>query len=282
MPRIKIRAGLLGLLALLALSAFSAAPAFAEGGPFCHHRNNSKEGEGARITEAEPEEIAGHGGEQVLTGKAVLMTLNVVAKQAQIKGILYNNADQCQAKVSITYEGLSVLGQETKCNVQVNSNNVVKLYGHQAWKWNGEKKQLEEKSQALQHRDWIFTPVELQQGATGLPTGTFAALTFTNKTGQTCPFNGVTQLVVEGSATVYGYAAQRGVENQNLGEWDEAEELVSTGGEGSQHFWNGTQFIGVQTGLKFGEAAKYKGKLEVNTIGKQGKTPPQEVAYFES
>lgn len=282
MSMLKLRSGLLGLLAMLALGAFSAAPAFAVGGPFCHHREVGGEDEG-KITEAHPEEVAGHGGVQRLEGTVGGMGLTIESEQAQVKGIIYNNADQCQAKVAITYSEPKIAALPT-CEVKINSNNVVKLYGHQAWKWNGTTKQLEEKKQELQHRDWIFLPVELQQGAKELPTGTpFATITITSKAGQKCPSTVIlTQAKVNGSATVAGYALQRGKENQNLGEWDEAEELRSTGGEGEQHFWNGSQFIGVKTGLTFGApAAKYIGAFEINTIGKQEKTPPQEIAYFE-
>jgi len=279
MSVLKLRAGLLGLLAILLLGAFSAAPAFAVGGPFCWHREKGEKTKGARITEAEPEEIAGHGGEQQLAGNGLL----IESKGAQVKGIIYNNPDQCQAKVSIKYqEPIVIVGAEKNCEVKVNGNNVVKLFGHQAWKWDGTKKQLEEKEQKLQHRDWIFLPVELQQGATGLPKEqTFASLTITKKNNETC-LPAINQLPVTGSATVAGFAnPQISKENQNLGEWGLVEELRSTGGEGAQHFWNGKEFIGVQTGLKFNGAAKYRGIFEINTIGKQEKTPPQEIAYFE-
>jgi len=282
MSVLKLRAGLLGLLAILLLGAFSAAPALAEGGPFCWHRNNSKEVKGFKITEAEPEEIAGHGGAQRLEGTVGKTPIVIESEQAQVKGIIYNNPDQCQSKVVITYSTPKIVGAPN-CEVKINGNNIVKLYGHQAWKWNGTKTQLEEKKQELQHRDWIFLPVELQQGATGLPTGTpFATITITSKPKVECLL-AMPQVKVEGSATVAGFGnPQKSKENQNLGEWGLVEELRSTGGEGAQHFWNGTRFVGVQTGLTFGGApAKYVGAFETNTIGKQEKTPPQEIAYFE-
>jgi hypothetical protein len=280
----KLRVGLLGLLAIVLLGAFSAAPALAEGGPYCWHRNNPKEEKGFKITGQEPEEIAGHSvSAQRLEGTIGGTAIAIESTQAQVKGILYNNPDQCQAKVSITYNNPVLVGFEKTCEVKVNGNNVVKLFGHQAWKWDGTTKQLEEKKQELQHRDWIFLPVELQQGATGLPTGTpFAAITITSKPGFTCLLT-VNQRPVEGSATVAGFAnPQISKEDQKIGTWGLVEELVSLGGEGAQHFWNGTKFIGVQTGLTFGGLpATYTGRFQVNPIGKQGKTPPQEIAYFE-
>jgi hypothetical protein len=278
----KLRVGLLGLLAVVLLGAFSAAPALAEGGPYCWHREIGEKLKGSKITEAAPEEIAGSGDAQRfeirIAGQAIIMD----SEKVQVKGIIYNNLDQCQAKVSLTYSEPKLEGFEKTCEVKINGTNVVKLFGHQAWKWNGTKVQLEEKSQALQHRDWIFLPVELQQGATGLPTGTLEAITITSKPGFTCLL-AMPQVKVEGSATVEGFAnPQKTLGDQNLGEFAVVEELRSLGGEGAQHFWNGTRFVGVQTGLKFGgEPAKYVGKFEVNPIGKQGKTPPQEIAYFE-
>jgi hypothetical protein len=273
---IKMRAGLLGLVAMLMLGAFSAAPAFAEGGPFCHHRAVGEEGNGAKITEAAPEQVLGEGLGQKLTGKVLGLATVINAVSAEVKGVLYNNPDQCQSKITITYHELSVEGMPD-CVVTVNSNNTVKLYGHQAWKWNGTKTQLEEKSQALQHRDWIFLPVELPQGATGLPTGEtpYATITLTNKSEkEPCAIKGFTQEPVTGSATAE-------VGKQALKEWSLNEEQITRGGAEKQHFWNGAAFIGVETGLKFaGTAAKYEGVFKVKTIGRQGGAA-QEVAYFE-
>jgi hypothetical protein len=283
MSMLKLRVGLLGLLAIVLLGALSAAPALAVGGPYCWHRGiGETESKGLKITGQEPEEIAGRGGVQRLEGKIGGAEVTIESEQVQVKGILYNNPDQCQAKVSLSYSEPKVAGAPN-CEVKINGNNVVKLYGHQAWKWDGTQKQLEEKPQTLQHRDWIFLPVELQQGATGLPTGTpFTTITITSKPKVMCLLT-TNQMKVEGSATAAGFInPQKIKEDQKLGTFGTVEEIRTTGGEGAQHFWNGSNFIGVQTGLKFGpEPAKYRGTIEVNPIGKQGKTPPQEIAYFE-
>jgi hypothetical protein len=278
----KLRVGLLGLLAVVLLGAFSAAPALAEGGPYCWHRGiGETESKGLKITGQEPEEIAGRGGKQRLAGPLGIV---LESEQVQVKGILYNNPDQCQAKVILTYSTPKVVG-EPNCEVKLNGNNIVKLFGHQAWKWDGTAAQLLEKPQMLQHRDWIFLPVELQQGATTLPTGTpFTTITITSKSEkEKCnPLFLLSQAKVEGSATAAGFInPQKTIEDQKIGTFGTVEEIRVTGGEGAQHFWNGTKFIGVQTGLKFIEPSKYTGTLEVNPIGKQGKTPPQEIAYFE-
>jgi hypothetical protein len=277
----KLRVGLLGLLATVLLGAFSAAPALAVGGPYCWHRGiGEKESKGLKITGQEPEEIAGRGGGQ----RFEFLGLVLESEGVQVKGIIYNNPDQCQVKITLTYREQKVVGNPN-CEVKINGNNVVKMYGHQAWKWNGTKTQLGETKQELQHRDWIFLPVELQQGATGLPTGTqLETITITSKSGLKCsPLFVMNQTKVAGSATVAGFANPQTLkEDQKLGTFGRVEELQTTGGEGAQHFWNGTQFIGVQTGLTFGEqASKYTGAFEINPIGRQGKAPPQEIAYFE-
>ncbi len=262
---IKMRAGLLGVLALMLLGAFSAAPALAEGGPYCHHRPLGGEGEGELIKEATPEQIFGEGGLQKLEGGGV----TVESEKAQVKGVIYNNPDQCQVKIEIQYQNPKTASPH--CHVVVGTNNIVKIYGHQVWKWNGEPKQLEPAEQKNQVRDWLFLPKELQQGANGLPAAsTFAIVTFTSE-GGTCLLAGKDP--VEGSVTAEAVPYQLGV-------WRTTEEQNVAGGAGKQHFWNGTAFKGFETGLTFLGAAKLEGKFSVKTIGRQ-QNAPQELAYFE-
>jgi hypothetical protein len=272
---IKLRAGLLGLLAMLLLGSYAAAPAFAEGGPFCHHRPLKGEGEGDRIKAQTPEQVLGEGREQFLVGKLGTTEITIKALSAQVKGIIYNNEDQCQTKVEIQYHELSVINFPG-CIVKLNSNNIVKLFGHQVWKWNGTKEQLVENPQAHQVRDWLFLPTELQQGATGLPTpaGTYTNITFRNRSGKEGCILASVQNPVTGSATVQALPYQ-------LGTWNTTEEQIATGGEGKQHFWNGKEFIGFETGLFFAaEPAKYEGSFNIKTTGRQQEAP-QEIAYFE-
>jgi hypothetical protein len=94
----KLRVGLLGLLAIVLLGAFSAAPALAVGGPYCWHREKGEKLKGSKITEAEPEEIAGRGGAQRFEGKLGGSPITMELEQVQVKGVIYNNPDQCQAK----------------------------------------------------------------------------------------------------------------------------------------------------------------------------------------
>ncbi len=100
---IKLRAGLLGLLAVLLLGSYTASSAFAKGGPFCHHRNSSAEGNGELIKAQTPEIIGGKGGLQVLSGKVLGMEIKQEAQSVTMTGNLYNNAQQCQAKVELVF-----------------------------------------------------------------------------------------------------------------------------------------------------------------------------------
>jgi hypothetical protein len=273
---IKFRAGLLGVCALLLLGAYSAAPAFAVGGPFCHERKagETENEEGKLIPASAPEQVAGEGGEQKLAGKIGGAEVVLTSPSTQVKGIIYNNADQCQVKILIDYGTVSVVGAPN-CNVTVNSNNSIKIYGHQVWKWNGTKEQLEEKSPLAQVRDWLFLPFELPEGATELPKSTipYATITLTSNKNGTCLLASK-QLPVEGSTTVLAAP-------YTLGKWAATEEQIATGGEGKQQFWNGKALIGFETGLKFNSAAsKYEGITKVKTTGRQQEAP-QEIAYFE-
>jgi hypothetical protein len=285
----KLRAGLMVALgAMMLLGSLSATPAFAEGGPFCHEREAGGKGEGKLISESSPEQIQGTGGVQKLVGKVLGLSLELESQQAQVKGIIYDNEDQCQIKVLIDYGTPKVVtpSNDAGCEVKINTQNSVKLFGHQAWKWNGEKKQLEEPVQkAIQHRDWIFLPVELQQGATGLPKTETPFATITLKGSTECAVPG--EFPVSGSASAEGFKLTGGKEpKQELEEFGTEEEVTTSlnGGAGPQHFWNGSAFIGVQTGLFIGttkEAAKYKGAYTIKPIGRQQGVAAQEIGYFE-
>lgn len=267
----RVRATLLGLMALLIVGSYAASSAYAEGGPFCHHRALNGEGEGELIKGASPEQVKGSGGEQKLAGEVAGGKVELLAGTLQIKGITYNNADQCQAKVELEYSKLSVV-EQPNCSYKINTNNVVKLYGHRAWKWNGEASQLTVKPQSsVQFPDWIFTPVELAPGAEVLPSGTYAVITFS---GASCLENGI-------KATVTGSVTAETIPS-GIGKWSVEEEQIIKGGKAKQHFWTGTKFVGVETGLLLGGvAASYNGAAKVGTAGK-GAEARQEIGLFES
>jgi hypothetical protein len=122
-----------------------------------------------------------------------------------------------------------------------------------------------------QRPDWIFLPVELQEGATELPKATYATLIYQTIPGQKCALNGA-EAAVSGSVTAQSEPAE-------LGKWAQKETQVISKGEGKQDIWDATAFVEVNTALIFGEGAAYKGKTEVGTASQKGQ--PQEVAYFE-
>lgn len=270
---LKLRAGLLGLVAMLLVSSFAAAPAGAWG-PWWHHRCIGCMDQG-KITGQLPEQIKGQGGEQKLKGKVILMPVTVIAKSVQVKGIIYNNAFQAQAKLELAYRELSVEGSPN-CIVTVGVQNTVKVFGHQAWTWNGEKKQLEEQpQQPNQKPDWIFLPQELQQGAESLPKAEFTTLVLTSKNEETekCAFHG--KYEVKGSVTGE-------ITPEHTEEWSLTQTVRTPEGGTKQHFWNGEKNVGVETGLTLGtEPAKLVGEFKTQTAGRQ-QGAPQEVALFES
>ncbi len=270
---IKLRAGLLGLLAVLLLGSYATSPAFAKGGPFCHHRANSSEGNGELIKAQTPEIISGKGGVQILTGKVLGMEVKNEAQSVEEKDNIYNNPDQCQSKVELVYNERSVAAPFTGCTFKVNRNNLVKLYGHAGWKYGGKEAELTEEPKILQKPEVILTPVSLQEGAKELPSGTFGTLIYQTITGQKCALNG-TEIAVSGSA-------RQRINSSALEVWVTTTIGITEKGEGTQDFWNGTAFIPVTTGLKFGEGASYKGTVEAKSVGRQGGAP-QEIALFES
>ncbi len=279
MLRRTLRVGVLGLLAMLIVGALAATPALAEvgEGPYCHHRAKGGKDEG-KIAETSPEEVAGEGLEQKLAGKIVGMTETILATSVQVKGIIYNNADQCQAKLEEKYHNLTLSPTVANCTPVVNGNNSVIVNAHRAWKYGGIKKELEEAPRNQQKLDWIVTPgnTELAQGSTveSLPTGLFATITFVKSNGSACSLETV-KLPVEGTVAVE--SSPSGVE-----EWATKEaQTVQT--IGKQQYWNGTSQIPFVTGLTLGGVAStYNGKFTIETTGKlANKTAAQEVAYFE-
>jgi hypothetical protein len=266
----KIRVGVLGLMVMLLVGSY-AATAYAEPGPFCHQRLNSEAAEN-KITEAAPEQVQGEGGEQKLESGTVALTTPGV----QVKGIIYNNEDQCQAKLELKYHEVTWVGHT--CTVTVGTNNTVKVYGHLAWKWDGTKGQLEEQPQKNQVPDWIFLPSELktQEGFKGeLPKQIFTTITFKGGTGaKECASFGP-NITVNVTGSVGGVILKP--EGNGLEKWARTEEVQTPGVQMKQHIWDGFEkkFVGVDTGLAFnGSEAKLTGNFKINA-------DLEEIAHFE-
>jgi len=275
--RIKLRAGLLGLMAMLLVGSFAAATAEAQG-PFWYHRElqgQGSQGKGVKISSQQWEEVRGGGGEARLEAKEAfgLKEVLITSKQVQIKGIIYNNDQQGQAKLEFVYEQPTLVKPESKCTVTIGKNNVVKVFGHLAWTWNGELKQLEEQPQLHQTPDWLFTGQELQQEAKELPKG--VPFTTIALTGSNCIANGITRAVTGSVAAT--------IEPSQLGFYGTEQKSEALPNGTFQHFQNGLGVaVGAKTGLFLGEnEATLKQTNQVKTYGRQQKTQ-QAVAIYES
>lgn len=271
---IKARVALLGLLGLLLVGLLAPAAASATAGPFCYHRALGGQGKGEIIKAQAPEPFEGSGGAQTLNGKMGETEFELSSAAVQVKGVIYNNAFQCQAKITLQYQEIKLAKPEIAgCTVTVGEtgNNVVELLGHQAWTWDGTEKQLLEHPQQNQKPDWIFLKNEIAENATELPAGEFTKINFGAKCGV---LSGI-KIKVAGSDGAESKPA-------NLGEWGTEEEISSGGGELQQHFWNGKAAVGVKTGLTVGgSAAKYKGVFKI-AIQKRQQLPIQEIAHWET
>jgi hypothetical protein len=259
-----MRCLLLGALWLALAAAMAPGAALAEAGPFWHHRAKGGTGNGLKIEEASPESFNGEGGEQVFNGKISGTEIEITIKSVQAKGIIYNNALQGQFKLLLTgHEPKLVKPALSGCEVKVGENNEIKTEGHMAWKWNGEKKQLEE-SQKEQKPSGVVTPGPIVAGATKLPEGSFASVSLK---GSSCGVLAGT-FKVNGSASALAKPA-------NLEEWSTTLTIAFPGWE-DLHFWNGKEFVGVSSvGLTFGgNPASIKGSAE-------SKAAVQEIAAFE-
>jgi hypothetical protein len=255
----KGRVLLLGLLATLLLGSAMTGTAFAEAGPFFFGREVGSKGEGEKLSETKPVEIVGEGAEQVINATVGGTPLEIVTKSISEKGIIYNNALQGQVKLLLAYHEPKLVKPELKgCEVTVGANNEMKIESHLAWKWNGEKSQLEENPQKSQTPVLVFTPAPIEAGTTKLPEGTFTEVAFK---GSSCG-------VLLGKFAVKGSMAAT-PNPANIGEFS-AEPSATFPGWKQAHFWNGKESIGAEPALEFAGAkatialkCKIKIKIEV-------------------
>jgi hypothetical protein len=262
------RAIVLGFLTLLAVGSFGPSAAFANAGPFWHHRAPGEKNEGAKIEENSPENFNGEGGEQTLKGKVGTQEVEIIAKSVQAKGIIFNNALQGQIKVTLNYHEPQLVNPKLAgCQVKIGftKNNEVRAEGHLAWKWNGTKAQRILQPQSKEQKpDIIFTPAPIKAGETKLPEGTFTEINLSPN--KAC-------LVLGGTFPVKGSQSAT-PKPENLEEWNTT--LITTfPGWPLQHFWNGTEFIGAEPGLIFsGNPSTLTGSVEA-------KAAVQEISVFE-
>jgi hypothetical protein len=269
---------LLSLMALLLLGSVAAETACAEAGPFFKVRKMGSAGTGEKLSESNTAEVRGEGSEQVITSTVAESPLEVTAKSVQTKGIIYNNARQGVVKAQLEYSGLRLAKPELKaCEVKINSNNEIKQESYLAWKWNGQKKQLEENPKT-QQPGMIFTPKSLAEGQAELPEGTLLDITLS---GEGCG-------VVKGTFPMDGNLSVAIIKPANLEEWS-AEVTTASPGWTQVHFWNGKEFIGGEPNLKFGksEAAvkdkkkKIKVKVKAHKLGEEEEGEEAELSIVQ-
>jgi hypothetical protein len=257
---------------MLLLGLLTAAPALAQG-PFWYHRALNGQGKGVKLSAQEPEEVRSVGNEEAgMAGKISGVEIEFITSSLQVKGIIYNNALQGQAKLAYVYGQPTLIKPKgTTCKVTVGKNNIIKVFGHQAWTWNGEAAQLQEQPQLNQKPVMILLGQELQQGAQGLPT---------NVPLFTVSFSGAGCVLAGAVGTVTGSIIEAVIAPANLGEYRTQLAYGSRANGTKAHFWNGTSNIGVESQLKFNnETAVFVQAQNVNTFGRQGNAA-QEVALF--
>ena len=237
----RIRAVMLGLLAVMLAGSVMAATASAGPGPFWYHKAPGEKGNGVKVSS--PESFSGEGGKQTFTGTIGKEAIEITSKSVQVKGAITNNAFQGQVKLELIYTQPTMIKPiSSGCEVVVGEKNIVQVKGHLMWKYNGVPKQLEEQKQEAQSPYIVFTPKEIQQGATGIPGGTFTTITFK---GSPCG-------VLAGSHEVAG--SQIGFPSPStVGTFSKTLAVRTTGGQKELvHFWNGEKNIEGKVGLLFG------------------------------
>jgi hypothetical protein len=261
----RLRAVLLAGFALLAAGSLGASNAYAEAGPFWHHRAVGAKGEGTKIEEKEPEIVKGKSGEQSLESLIGGTKVVVVSpRENPFEDRFFNISWQGQIEQTSEWIHPELTQPSLKgCEVKINNNNQIKTIEHLAWKWNGTKKQLELKPQvAEQGWDLVVLPEPMNEGETKLPSGTFA----------TVSLNGEGCGVLRGKYAVKGSVSATS-SLQNTEEWSTAA-VASYPGWKQQHIWNGKEFIGVEPALTVDEApATLRGSVPTKTT--------QELAVFE-
>lgn len=259
----RVRLLLMGLLSALAIGMTAAAAATAEAGPFWHQREGGK-GSGVKIEQSKPVAYSGQG--KVKFNFFIMNKLaGILDAEIQIKGGIWNEANQGQLKAQVKFEQVRPPGEPAcKSETKVPEN----YQGHLMWKWNGETKQLEESSQAQQKWDIMLTPGQTKLDEKGLSGKNILA---TVSFGASCgSFSNTTQSF-KGAMI---FAADAGLEAfHNTFTFIGSLPLTFVT-PFDTHYWNGKGSIGLEENLFF----------EAVRSGLAGEFPVkfgQEVAVFE-
>ena len=271
------RAALLGSIALLLVGSYAAAVAYAEGGPYYHHRAVGEKGNGVKISETSPEPFEGQGGEQVLSSKVAGTPIEIVSKEVKISGVIYNNVNQAQSKTQLTYAPFELRKPEAKqCKVKMGAAEKVTFLGWIDWSWNGQVKQLSVKPQEKEQKiddisfskELKFTKAQEEGDELPPPEEEFTTVHIEKSSGESC--------ILEGTYKINGASILAATKPTKLGEWSQTYIIQWTSG-GDQHHWFFfvRKFDGMHVSLTMaGAPAEYKGELEE-------KTPKQEVELSE-
>jgi hypothetical protein len=263
------------LLAAMLASSALASTASAEAGPFWHHRAVGEKGTGTKIEESAPELIKGEGKEATLTGNIGGTNVKITLLGYILETIIYNTPLRGQIKTRIIAKVVSFLEPVLKgCEAKIGTNNTFALKGHLMWKWNGEKKQLEEQPQREQTWDIGYTAVAPGQQNVEEVNLTKGGLTTVTLSGTGCG-------ILVGTFALSG--SDVSIPNRQLEEFSKTLSLRTlanpqTGEKNQiflQHYWDGTQFQGAKLGLVLGtEPAALTSQTE-------SEAATDEIAVFE-
>jgi hypothetical protein len=251
---------LLGMLAMLLVGSFAAASAEANQGPYWYHRAIGGQGKGVKLSGQQGglpfEEVRGGGGKVEFKGKAAGTEVELTASQVQIKGVVYNNGLQGQAKLAFAYfNPVSVF--PAGCIVKIGTNNVVNVFGHLVWTYAGNSSELTEQPVQKQRPQWLFLGKELPQGATSVPSEEFTKITLSG-------------CAAAGTFPVKGSVVAK-IKPEQLGAFSTEQTAESLENGTRLHFWNGSSNIEGTSSLIFGtEAATLKQSGLVKAFGTQG------------
>jgi hypothetical protein len=265
----RVRVLVLGLLALLMVGAYASATASA--GPFWHHREVAGSDQG-KIEPQTPETFTGTGGQQEFKAQVGTTPFVLRSPGVKIKGTVWNNNLQGQIKLELKYPPITIVsptlaGCQAEAFTQPGGHNVVFAEGHLGYTWDGTTAQLKEQPIVNQKPDVIIVPpgTQIQQGATGLPKGSFAELKFA----PTASCGALAGVFKVGGSTIGSLTPE------HLGEWSTKLLVKTPEGTAKQHFWNGKAWVGVETGLVFASNPTSLIGEDTTTAAKQ------EIAIFE-
>lgn len=275
----KIRLLVTSLLLVMAFGAVASMPAWAEPGPWWHHRAAGEKGNGLKIEKNSPEKFEGEGAGTELVAKFAGTAISIKC-ELKAKGSIWNEINQGQEKIAqgqgkvlAAYEKCVAKGLEG-CTVTVTPSGSYTFL--LMWKYEGNARELENKDQTLQgqHFDAAMVPagVTIVSGAESKEAvfkekKSFAELTF----GKNC---GVLDGLKSQAEGAIGFTSEISLE-----QFTKDPTLKFPGAVPNQHIWLAGPlpgFIPIKVPMTVGgEEAKFSGELPIAFAS-------QEVGVFET